>query len=75
MRWLMFLVPAILFIGFIPFSIVMEEIFGQGLFFFIMMILYVILFPLSPVIVGANLHGRGRHLAIEEAGEPEVAGW
>ena len=34
MRWLMFVVPAILFFGFIPFSIVLEEIFGQGLFFF-----------------------------------------
>jgi len=75
MQWLMFVVPAILFIGFMPFGIVMEEIFGQGLFFFIVMTLYVILFPLSPVIVGGILHGRGRRLAIEEAGEPEVAGW
>ena len=39
------------------------------------MVIYVFLFPLSPVIVGGILHGRGRHLEIEEAGEPEVAGW
>ena len=75
MRWLMLVVPAILFIGFIPFGVVMEEIFGQGLFFFITMVLYVILFPLSPIIVGAILYGRGGHLAIEKANEPEVAEW
>lgn len=75
MRWLMFVVPAILFFGFMPFSIVLEEIFGQGLFFSCVMVIYVFLFPLSPLIVGGILYGRGRHLEIEEAGEPEVAGW
>jgi len=75
MRWPMFVVPAILFFGFIPFSIVLEEIFGQGLFFFCVMLIYVFLFPLSPIIVGGILYGGERHLAIEEAGEPEVAGW
>ena len=75
MRWLMLAVPAILFIGFIPFSLVMSEIFDTGLFFFITMVLYVVLFPLSPVIVGAVLYGRGGHLPIDEEGEPEVAEW
>lgn len=75
MRWLMFVVPAILFFGFIPFSIVSEEIFGSGLFFFCVMMIYVFLFPLSPVIVGGILYGGERHLAIEEAGEPKVSGW
>ena len=75
MRWLMFVVPAILFFGFIPFSIVLEEVFGTGLFFFCVMVIYVFLFPLSPLIVAGILAGRGRHLAIEETGEPEVAGW
>ena len=69
----MFVVPAILFFGFIPFSIVLEEIFGPGLFFFCAMVIYVFLFPLSPVIVGGILYGGERHLAIEEAGDPEVA--
>ena len=71
----MLAVPAILFIGFIPFSLVMSEIFDTGLFFFITMVLYVVLFPLSPVIVGAVLYGRGGHLPIDEAGGPEVAEW
>ena len=75
MRWPILAVPAILFIGFIPFGIVMEEIFDTGLFFFITMVLYVVLFPLSPMIVGAILYGRGEHLAIDEASEPEVAEW
>ena len=39
------------------------------------MVIYVFLFPLSPLIVAGILAGRGRHLAIEETGEPEVAGW
>jgi hypothetical protein len=39
------------------------------------MLLYVVLFPLSPVIVGVILHERGRHLAIDEAGEPEAIEW
>ena len=75
MRWLMLGVPAILFIGFIPFGIAMSEIFDTGLFFFITMLLCVVLFPLSPVIVGVILHERGRHLAIDEAGEPEAIEW
>lgn len=75
MRWLMLAIPAILFIGFIPFSLVMSEIFDTGLFFFITMVLYVFLFPLSPMIVGALLYGKGDHLPIDEAGEPEVAEW
>ena len=91
MRWLMLAVPAILFIEFIPFGIVMEEIFDTGLFFFITMVLYVILFPLSPVIVGAILYGKGEHPAIgpitgatsfsytpeanNETDKPELAEW
>ena len=75
MRWLMLAVPAILFIGFIPFGIVMEEIFDTGLFFFITMVLYVVLFPLSPVIVGVILYGKGEHPAIEETDKPESAEW
>lgn len=70
MRWLMFVVPAILFFGFIPFSIVSEEIFGQSLFFFCVMVIYVFLFPLSPIIVGGILYGGERHLAIKRRANP-----
>ena len=85
MRGLVIAVPLLLFFGFIPFSVIMEEIFGQSLFFFIVMMVYVILFPLSPFIAAGLIGGkRGIQLEseVKEAngssrynGEPEAVGW
>ena len=58
MRGLVIAIPLFLFFGFIPFGIIMEEIFGQSLFFFMVMIFYVILFPFSPIIAGALIDGK-----------------
>ena len=48
----------LLFIGFMPFGIMMEEIFGQSALFFVLMVLYVILFPFGPPILISMLYGR-----------------
>ena len=57
MQGLVIAIPLLLFFGFIPFSVIMEEIFGQSLFFFMVMMVYVIVLM---VIVAHNV----KHMTI-----------
>ena len=91
MRSLVILVPVAMAVGFIPFGTLLEETVGSGPLFLVAMILYVVLFPLSPVIMGAILYRKEEDPAIgpitgatsfsyapeanNETDKPELAEW
>ena len=85
MRGFVIAIPLFMFFGFIPFGILMEELLGESLLFFCFMFLYVLLFPLSPIIA-AGLIGDKREVRIDSElndaressghnGESGAVGW
>ena len=73
MRSLVILVPVAMAIGFIPFGTLLEETVGSGPLFLVAMILYVVLFPLSPKIIGFFLaHWSGVNEPISQVESPNV---
>ena len=48
----------LLFIGFLPFGIMLEEIIGSGDLFLVIMVLYVIFFPFGPPILLSMIYGQ-----------------
>ena len=71
MRSLVILVPVVMALGFIPFGILLEETVGSGPLFLVAMILYVVLFPLSPMIIGLFLdHWSGVNEPISQVESP-----
>jgi len=73
MRSLVILVPVAMAIGFIPFGTLLEETVGSGPQFLVAMILYVVLFPLSPKIIGFFMaHWSGVNEPISQVESPNV---
>ena len=73
MRSLVILVPVAMAIGFIPFGTLLEETVGSGPLFLVAMILYVVLFPLSPMIIWFFLaHRSGVNEPISQVESPNV---
>ena len=73
MRSLVILVPVAMAIGFIPFGTLLEETVGSGPLFLVAMILYVVLFPLSPIIIGFFLaHWSGVNEPTSQVESPNV---
>ncbi len=48
----------LLFIGAMPFAIMLDEIIGQGTLFLVIMVLYVIFFPFGPPILISMIYGQ-----------------
>jgi len=74
MRSLVVLVPVVMAIGFIPFGILLSMTVGSGPLSLVAGALYVVLFPLSPIIIGFFLgeEKSGANEPISRALSPDV---
>lgn len=74
MRSLVILVPVVMAIGFIPFGILLSMTVGSGPLSLVAGALYVVLFPLSPIIIGFFLGDEksGANEPISRALSPDV---
>ena len=73
-RSLVILVPVVMAIGFIPFGILLSMTVGSGPLSLVAGALYVVLFPLSPIIIGFFLGDEksGANEPISRALSPDV---